>query len=232
MPTRFGNYSTPEKNPPCPLECSPALRPGNKDSEVKEDKAISAAADYATSLTFNDEQHANKNNVVAGGNIDNGGSNCGMNNNDGGNDPGMNDDKGEQQVEEERGGAWERVTKKRKSQISDDELHTYFDSQLRGMGKCPNQGCNCFAILANRDVRDSIGGYFCWFNAKMKYEQDSIVFKCFKYLSYLKKSISKLNLFCLQFINDGMAVVPEAVCTHVVCSWGLLLVLNWGFKRW
>jgi len=54
-----------------------------------------------------------------------------MNDDDGGND---RDDKGEQQVEEEMGEAWERVTKKRKSQMSDDELCTYFDSHLRRGG--------------------------------------------------------------------------------------------------
>ncbi len=45
----------------------------------------------------------------------------------------MNDDEGEQQVEEEMGEAWERVTKKLKSQMSNDELRTNFDSQLRGV---------------------------------------------------------------------------------------------------
>ena len=58
-----------------------------------------------------------------------------MNDDDGGDD---RDDKGEQQVEEEMGEAWERMTKKRKSQMSDDELLTYFDSQLRGVDECPN----------------------------------------------------------------------------------------------
>ena len=68
MSTRPGDYSTPEKNPPCPLKCYPALhRPGNKENKAKEDKAISAVVNYATSLTFDDEQHANENNVAAGG---------------------------------------------------------------------------------------------------------------------------------------------------------------------
>ncbi len=79
-----------------------------------------------------------------------------MNDNDGGNDCRMSDNKGEQQVEEERGEAWERVTKKSKSQMSDDELHTYFDSQLGWVGECPNQKGDCVAILADRDVRDSV----------------------------------------------------------------------------
>ena len=50
------------------------------------------------------------------------------------------------------GEAWERVTKKPKSQMSDDELRTYFDSHLRGVGECPNPSCNCVAIIADRDV--------------------------------------------------------------------------------
>ena len=129
------------------------------------------------------------------------------------------------------GEAWERVTKKRKSQMSNDELHTYFDSHLRGVGECPNPSCNCVAIIADRDVRDSVVRYLCWFNAKTKYEQDSIVFEWFKYSSYLKKG-SKYTLFRLPFIDDGITVVPEAVHMHVLCSRGLLLVLNFGSRRW
>jgi hypothetical protein len=72
--TRRGDYSTPEKNPPRPLECSPASRrPGDEEDEAKEDEAMSAAVDYATSLTFDDEQLYYENNVSAGGNDDAGG---------------------------------------------------------------------------------------------------------------------------------------------------------------
>ena len=111
--TRRGDYITPEKNPPGPLECSPALRrPGDEEEEAKaeEGEAISSAAvDYAASLTFNDEQIYYENNVAEGGNDDTGGDHDrGLNDNDGG------DDRDEE--------AWERVTKKRKSQMSDDEL--------------------------------------------------------------------------------------------------------------
>jgi hypothetical protein len=74
-----------------------------------------------------------------------------MNDDDGCDNRGMNDDEGEQQVEEEMGEAWERVTKKCKSQMSDDELRTYFVSQLSGVGECPNPSCNCVAIIADRD---------------------------------------------------------------------------------
>ena len=138
--TRRGDYITPEKNPPGPLECSPALRrPGDEEeeAEAEEGEAISSAAvDYAASLTFNDEQIYYKNNVAEGGNDDTGGDHDrGLNDDDGGDD---RDDEGEQQqVEEEMGEAWERVTKKRKSQMSDDELRTYFDSHLGGVGDAP-----------------------------------------------------------------------------------------------
>jgi hypothetical protein len=70
-----------------------------------------------------------------------------MNVDNGGDDHGLNDDEGGQQVEEEMGEAWERVTKKRKSQMSDDELRTYFYSKLRGVSECPNPSCNCIAII-------------------------------------------------------------------------------------
>ncbi len=123
------------------------------------------------------------------------------------------------------------MTKKRKSQMSDDELRTYFDSHLRGVGEFPNPSCNCIAIIDDRDVHDSVVRYLCWFNAKTKYEQDSIVFEWFKYLSYLKKG-SKCILFRLPFIDNGMAVVAEAVHMHMLCSRGLLRVLNWGSSRW
>ncbi len=103
-----------------------------------------------------------------GGDDNAGGNARGMNDNNGGNDRKINDNKGEQQVEEEMGEAWERVTKKRKSQMSDDELHTYFDSQLRGVGECSNLSCNCVAVIADSDIRDFVVRYLCWFNAKTK----------------------------------------------------------------
>ena len=91
MTTRRGNYITPEKKPPSPLECSSALRrPGDEEEEAKavakEGEAISAAVDYAASLTFNDEQLCYKNDVAEGGNDDTGGDDRGMNDDDGGDD--------------------------------------------------------------------------------------------------------------------------------------------------
>jgi len=90
--TRRSDSITPEKNPPAPLECSPALcRPGNKKDEAEakakeEGEAVSAAVglDYAASLTFDDEQIYYENDVAAGGNDDTGGDDRGMNDDDGG----------------------------------------------------------------------------------------------------------------------------------------------------
>ena len=53
----------------------------------------------------------------------------------------MNNNEEQAVDEEEEGGeAWQRVSKKCKSEMSADELHTYFDCQLRGMHECPNLG--------------------------------------------------------------------------------------------
>ena len=66
--TRCGDYSTPEKNPPRPFECSPASRrPGNEEDEAQVDEAMSTAVDYAISLTFDNEQLYYENDVAAGG---------------------------------------------------------------------------------------------------------------------------------------------------------------------
>jgi hypothetical protein len=54
---RCSDYIMPEKNPLHPLECSLAShRPGDEEDQAEEDKAISAAVDYTTSLTFDNEQ--------------------------------------------------------------------------------------------------------------------------------------------------------------------------------
>ena len=66
---------------------------------------MSAAVDYATSLTFDDEQLYYESDVAVGGNDDAGSDDRGMNIDDGGDGRGMNDNEGEQQVEEEMGEA-------------------------------------------------------------------------------------------------------------------------------
>ncbi len=85
----------------------------------------------------------------------------------------MNNNEEQAVDEEEEGGeAWQRVSKKCKSEMSADELHTYFDCQLRGVRECSNRGCNYIAILGDTDVRVLVVKIFCWFNANTKYEQD------------------------------------------------------------
>jgi hypothetical protein len=59
--------------------------------------------------------------------------------------------KEEQAVDDEEGEAWQRVSTKR-NEMTADELHTYFDCQLRGVRECPNWGCDCIAILGDSDV--------------------------------------------------------------------------------
>ena len=82
-----------------------------------------------------------------------------MNDDNGGNNRGMNNNKGEQQVEEEMEEGWERVTKKHKSQMSDDELRTYFDSQLRGVGECPNPATALQSLPIGTSVIQLSGNY-------------------------------------------------------------------------
>ena len=69
--TRCSDYITPEKNPPSPLKCSPALRrPHDKEEEAEAEEGeaiLSAAVNYAASLTFNDEQLYYENDVAEGG---------------------------------------------------------------------------------------------------------------------------------------------------------------------
>ena len=83
--------------------------------------------------------------------------------------------------------AWDRVTKKRKSEMRGDEMYIHFDLQLKDMGSCPNRRCNCVVFLVDGNIRATIVRYLCWFNVKTKYEQDWIVFEWFKYLA-LRKS--------------------------------------------
>ena len=193
---------------------------GNGDNAEAIDK--DAIVDFTASVEFDDEDmamgldEANGNADVAigaGGDISDG--------NDRGDGVGG-------------GVEWERATKKRKCEMSDTELFNYFDSQLKGIRKCPNKNCNCVAILADEVTRAPVVRYLCWFNAKQKYEQDSIVFEWIKYSGHLKKSVSKSNWFCLPYISeDGDTdAVLQAVRKHVVCSRGLQLILDWGLKRW
>jgi hypothetical protein len=127
---------------------------------------------------------------------------------------------------------WERLSKKCKLEMNEDELFAHFEARLRGEIECPNKTCDCLAILDNENARASVMKYLCWFFGKSKYKQDSIAFKWFKYSLYLKKGQSKSNQFWLPYISDGTGeVVDSSVCTHVICTWGLQLLLDIGMKR-
>ena len=52
--------------------------------------------------------------------------------------------------------AFQRVTRKCKCEMNDDELYVYFEPQLRGLSECPNLGCNCLAIFADVDARNPV----------------------------------------------------------------------------
>jgi len=67
---------------------------------------------------------------------------------------------GEAEVEEaEMGEAWQRVTKKSKFEMSFNKLHSYYESKLRQVGKCPNRGWNCLEILSDGGVHASVVMY-------------------------------------------------------------------------
>ena len=115
------------------------------------------------------------------------------------------------------------------SEMSFDELHSYYyESKLRQVGKCPNKNCNCLAILSDVGICLSVVMYLCWFNGKTKYKQDTLVFEWFKYTSMKR---TKVNWFCLPYIDDGMDVVPEAVRKHMLCLRGLQILLDYGRSR-
>ncbi len=88
--------------------------------------------------------------------------------------------------------------------------------------------CVCLAILFNVGVCASVFMYLCWFNGKTKYEQDTLVFEWFKYTSMKR---TKVNWFCLPYIDDDTNVVPEAVCKHMLCLRGLRILLDYGQRR-
>ncbi len=113
-------------------------------------------------------------------------------------------------------------------------MYIHFDLQLKEMGSCPNRRCNCVDVLADGYIPATVVRYSCWFKVKTKYEQDSIEFEWFMYPA-LRKSVVNVHKywFCLPYISDGATdVVLDAVRKHVVCYRGLLLILDFGARRW
>ncbi len=113
--------------------------------------------------------------------------------------------------EEEMGEEAECVTfLSRKSKLGMDKiaLFEYFNTRLEERAQCPNKRCTCLAILGDDSARSSIAKYLTWFEQRNKYEQDLIIFKWFRYSTFLKPSTEQKRtknkmLFCLPYINDG-----------------------------
>jgi hypothetical protein len=56
-----------------------------------------------------------------------------------------------------------------------------------------------------------------------------IIFEWYKYLSYVKKrGQGRLHYYRLPYIDDGTEGVPETVRNHIVCTWGLQLIMSYG----
>ncbi len=95
------------------------------------------------------------------------------------------------EVEEKKGEEAECVTLlSRNSQLGMNEvaLFEYFNIRLEETTHCPNKQCTCLAILGDASACASVAKYLTWFERRNKYEQDSIVFKWFRYSSFLKTS--------------------------------------------
>jgi hypothetical protein len=95
------------------------------------------------------------------------------------------------EVEEEKGeeaGCVMCLSRMSKLGINEDALFEYFNTQLKEMTQCPNKRCTCLVILGDASARASVAKYLTWFEQRNKYEQDSIVFKWFRYSSFLKPS--------------------------------------------
>jgi hypothetical protein len=201
------------KEPPEPTLLPLLTQPPPPSAETQgtSESAVAAAVNFATTLDFGDPEDKEPEDLYD-----------------------VQEEVEEEQPEDHDAmeDAFQRVIRKRKCEMNYDELYMYFETQLRGLGECPNLGCNCLAIFVDADARNSVNKYLCWFNAKTKYEQDSIVFEWYKYLWYLfKRSADKKTPFRMLYIDDGTAVVPQAVRMHLLCTKGIAAVLDWGKKR-
>ena len=117
----------------------------------------------------------------------------------------------------------------RKSKLGMDKiaLFEYFYTRLEERAQCPNKQCTGPAILGDESARSSVAKYLTWFKQRNKYEQDSIVFKWFRYSSFLKpstkqKSTKNKMLFHLPYIDDGTAIVDDMVRRHLCKQCGIV----------
>ncbi len=91
--------------------------------------------------------------------------------------------------------------------------------------------------MGDASAHASVVKYLTWFERRNKYKQDSIVFKWFRYSSFLKprtkqkRSKNKI-MFCLPYIGASTAIVDEMVRIHLLCLLGLHLILAYNKKRY
>ena len=120
------------------LSAAAASHAGNSQNKhLNDDNEEEAVFNFSTNLEFDDDVNEYNNNVKVGWG------------DDGDESHEINDV--DVQGENEEDEVWKRVSKKCKKEMTPDELCTYFDSQLKGVGDCPNQGCDCVAI-ADKNV--------------------------------------------------------------------------------
>ncbi len=129
-----------------------------------------------------------------------------------------------------------RLSAKNKSKMSISDLCVHHNHRFEKKRNtiCPNRQCNCLQILENRDARAAVAKYIAWFAKKEPYAQGSIVFEWYRYSSLFKiqGQDHRVNWFRLPYIDDGSdLVVPDMVPDHVVCTQGLLSILDWSHKK-
>jgi hypothetical protein len=144
---------------PQPAVLLPSPPPGNNDADEEDDKedepVILKNAGAACLLSFDDDKES----CGAGDHV---------------NKPKLRDEDEEMMIKEEKGDEavdeeeaenkvveedaqvrWLRLGRKSKSELSENDLHNYFDEQMKRRITCPNKGCNCLAILANANAHTS-----------------------------------------------------------------------------
>ncbi len=101
------------------------------------------------------------------------------------------DDQPEENNEDDNELTITRLDVKSKSKMSDADLCKYFNSELqkKGSSDCGNCDCDCLTILSDGQVRSAVSRYLSWFSRRpSKYKCDMILFKWYKYSSFVKKS--------------------------------------------
>ena len=144
------------------------------------------------------------------------------------------------EVEEGLGTAVASLSRKDKLALDDNDLFAYFFSQLATMS-CLNIKCGCLEIVTTLSAQSAIAKYLTWFERHNKNKQDSIVFEWCRYVLLLKtskiqrKGRNRVTVFRLPFlVDDGTnaVVFDEDVRTHLLCSKGLRVLLNFGRRRY